>query len=82
MDVSDEDLQEFKDWLRVRGVDPVDPTKIVVTEEPLRDFETARMGTPGKGNKGGIPFSIWWGDLYVCDFGHYRLIYDVLEPNP
>jgi hypothetical protein len=82
MEVSDADLAEFKEWLFLKGVRPVDPAKIDVTEEPLRDFEAARMGTPGKGNKAGKPFAIWWGDFYVCDFGAYRLVYDVLKPQP
>ena len=82
MQVNQGDLGEFKDWLFFRGVRPVMSRKIALTVEPLSTFETAGMGKPGKGNKAGKPFAIWWEDFFVCDFGAYRLVYDARRPHP
>jgi len=54
---------------------------IETTEAPLWAFEDARCERASRSQKGNRAFSIWWRDLYVCDFSDYRLLYRVTGPQ-
>jgi hypothetical protein len=76
MDVKDDDLIEFLEWLAEKGIQVVHRPSISVTEDPLQHFLKMRTESPGLTRKGDTAFAIWWGDFYVCDFGPYRLVYN------
>jgi hypothetical protein len=77
MEVNDNDLMDFVEWLVEKGVQVLHRPSISVTEDPLQHFVNMRTGSPEVATKGDTAFAIWWGDFYVCDFGPYRLVYSV-----
>ena len=78
MEARQEDVTEFTRWLRAeRGVGIIVPADIETTDAPLWAFEDDRCERASRSQKGNRVFSVWWRDLYVCDFSDYRLVYRV-----
>ena len=79
LQVRQEDLDEFKAWLAIRGVPgEVQSERIEVHSASLQDLHRQRplQQLSGKEVRGDKLIRVWWGDRYVQDFDLYRLVYD------
>jgi hypothetical protein len=70
-----DDLDEFVSWLKRYEVSPVDSTKIQPANWSLEGLLRERQTPDSTEVRGDRLFGVRWGDLFVCDFGDYRLTY-------